>query len=86
MGLTIHAMAGYNERKIVQGLHIPPPFRVAAIVAAGYRGTVESLPEEVRAKDLKPRVRKPASPSLCFEMSSGRLFERPFAARAKNRS
>ncbi len=61
MGLTIHAMAGYNEQKIVQGLHIPPPFRVAAIVAAGYRGTVESLPEDVRAKDLKPRVRKPAS-------------------------
>ena len=61
MGLTIHAMAGYDEQKVLQGFGIPAPFRVAAVVAAGYRGTVESLPEEVRAKDLKPRVRKAAA-------------------------
>ena len=60
MGLTIHAMAGYDEQKVLKGFGIPAPFRVAALVAAGYRGTVESLPEEVRAKDLKPRVRKAA--------------------------
>ena len=58
MGLTIHAMAGYDEQKVLKGFGIPAPFRVAALVAAGHRGTVESLPEEVRAKDLKPRVRK----------------------------
>ncbi len=58
MGMTIHAMAGYDEKKLVSGFGIPEPFRVAAIVAAGWRGTVESLPEEVRAKDMKPRVRK----------------------------
>jgi nitroreductase len=58
MGMTIHAMAGYDEKKLLSGFQIPEPFRVAAVVAAGWRGKVESLPEEVRAKDLKPRVRK----------------------------
>ena len=60
MGMTIHAMAGYDEKKLLSGFRIPEPFRVAAIAAAGWRGKVESLPEEVRVKDLKPRVRKAA--------------------------
>ena len=60
MGMTIHAMAGYDEKKLLSGFEIPEPLRVAAVVAAGWRGTLESLPEEVRAKDLKPRVRKAA--------------------------
>ena len=58
MGMTIHAMAGYDEKKLMSGFAIPQPFRIAAIVAAGWRGRVEDLPEEVRVKDLKPRVRK----------------------------
>jgi hypothetical protein len=29
-----------------------------ALMAAGYRGRVEDLIEEVRVKDLKPRTRK----------------------------
>lgn len=58
MGLTIHAMAGWDEQKLLRSFHIPQPFHVAALVAAGYRGRVEDLPEDVRAKDLAPRVRK----------------------------
>lgn len=58
MGLTIHAMAGWDEQKLLRSFHIPQPFHVAALVAAGYRGRVEDLPEEVRVKDLAPRVRK----------------------------
>ncbi len=58
MGLTMHAMAGWDEQKLVQSFRIPPPFRVAALMVAGYPGRVEDLPEDVRAKDLAPRVRK----------------------------
>ena len=58
MGLTIHGMAGWDEQKLLRNFRIPQPFRVAALVAAGYRGKVEDLPEGVRAKDLAPRVRK----------------------------
>jgi len=58
MGLTIHAMAGWDEPKLLKSFRIPQPFHVAALVAAGYRGRVEDLPEDVRVKDLAPRVRK----------------------------
>ena len=58
MGLTIHAMAGWDEPKLLNSFRIPQPFHVAALVAAGYRGRVEDLPEDVRVKDLAPRVRK----------------------------
>jgi nitroreductase len=58
MGLTIHAMAGWNEQKVLANFNVPAPFRVAALVGAGYRGRIEDLPEEVAAKDRAPRTRK----------------------------
>jgi len=58
MNLTMHAMAGWDEQKVLGSFRIPQPFRVAALVAAGYPGKVEDLPEDVRVKDLAPRVRK----------------------------
>ena len=73
MGMTIHAMAGYDEKKILAGFNIPQPFRVAAVVAAGWRGQVESLPEEVRAKDLKPRARKAAAEFAFGDTFGGKL-------------
>ena len=33
--------------------------RPVALVVAGYRGRIEDLPEEIAAKDRKPRTRKP---------------------------
>ena len=58
MGMTIHAMGGFDEKKLLASFAIPEPFRIATVIAAGWRGTVESLREEVRVKDEKPRTRK----------------------------
>ena len=58
MGLTIHAMAGFDSQKIRDGFKIPASAHPVAVMAAGYRGRVEDLIEEVRAKDMKPRTRK----------------------------
>ncbi len=58
MGLTIHAMAGWDFDKICKGFAIPANAKPVALMAAGYRGKVEDLIEEVRAKDMKPRTRK----------------------------
>lgn len=60
MGLTIHAMVGWDSEKITKGFQIPAPMKPVALVAAGYRGRVEDLPEEVAAKDRRPRTRKSA--------------------------
>jgi hypothetical protein len=43
------------------------------VVAAGWRGKVESLLEEVRAKDLKPRTRK-AAEEFAFKDTFGGKF------------
>jgi len=59
MGLTIHAMVGWDTEKVVRGFAIPAPMRPVALVAAGYRGRIEDLSPELQAKDSRPRTRKP---------------------------
>jgi len=58
MGLTIHAMVGWDAEKVVRGFAIPAPMRPVALVAAGYRGRIEDLSPELQAKDNRPRTRK----------------------------
>jgi nitroreductase len=74
MGLTIHAMAGWDYDKIVKGFAIPPNAKPVALIAAGYRGRVEDLAEEVRVKDLKPRTRK-AIPEFTYRDAYGSAFK-----------
>ncbi len=58
MGLTTHAMSGWNEQKVLKHFGVPQPFRVDSLVVAGYPGRIEDLPTDVQAKDRAPRVRK----------------------------
>jgi nitroreductase len=58
MGLTIHAMAGWDAARVREGFAIGAPFEPVALVAAGYRGSIDDLAPEVQAKDRRPRVRK----------------------------
>jgi len=73
MGLTIHAMAGWNEQKVLANFNVPAPFRVAALIGAGYRGRIEDLPEEVAEKDRKPRTRK-APGEIAFTDTFGKAY------------
>lgn len=74
MGLTIHSMAGFDYDKICKGFNIPANAKPVAVMAAGYRGRVEDLIEEVRAKDLKPRTRK-AIAEFTYRDSFGSAFQ-----------
>ena len=58
MGLTTHAMVGWDNDKVVRGFNFPAPMRPVALVAAGYMGRVEDLTPELQAKDRRPRTRK----------------------------
>lgn len=60
MGLTIHAMVGWDAEKVSRGFAIPAPMRPVALVAAGHCGRIEDLTPELQAKDRRPRTRKPA--------------------------
>ena len=59
MGMTIHAMAGYDEKEIAERLrHAPNRSASPPSSRRGWRGKVESLPEDAAKKDLNPRERK----------------------------
>ena len=59
--LTVHAMAGWDEEKVLGKFKIPDPYRVVALFAVGYPGKFEDLPLEVQEKDKKPSTRKSLS-------------------------
>ena len=59
LGLTAHPMAGFDEPAARTALGIPDHIRVAAVVAIGYPGSPESLPEDLRAKENAPQERIP---------------------------
>ncbi len=59
LGLTVHAMAGWDEDKVRANFNIPDPFRVAALFSVGEPGKVEDLSEEMQTKANRPPTRKP---------------------------
>ena len=74
MGLTVHAMAGFDYDKICTGFALPANAKPVALMAAGHRGRVEDLIEEVRAKDLKTRTRKEIA-EFTFRDTFGTAFK-----------
>ncbi|KAA0233209.1 hypothetical protein EDM76_09405 [bacterium] len=54
-----HPMAGFDEPAVRAALGIPEEIRVLVVVAAGYPGAAESLPEDLRKKEDIPQERIP---------------------------
>lgn len=59
LGLFVHQMAGFDVEKARQVFHIPEGYEPVAAVALGYLGDPQSLPQQLREKELAPRVRRP---------------------------
>ena len=59
MGLMVHQMGGFSIEKVKQGLAIPEGFEPVAMMAIGYPGNVEELPEDLRSREMQQRVRNP---------------------------
>lgn len=60
-GLMVHQMAGYDVEKAREALHIPEHDALCAMIAVGYYGDPDSLPEKQRLREKNPRQRKPQS-------------------------
>jgi nitroreductase len=67
LGLTVHAMAGWDEDTALKNFNIPAPFRVAALFAVGYPGDVEALSPELQQRARQPQVRKPLTEIVFWE-------------------
>ncbi|HET6676617.1 MAG TPA: nitroreductase family protein [Nitrospiraceae bacterium] len=71
LGLIIHQMAGYDVEKARQELKIPAGHDPVAMIAVGYPGDSNQLPDYLRERELKARERKPMS-EFVFEGVWGR--------------
>lgn len=58
MGLNVHQMGGYNRESLRERLNIPAEYDPTVILAIGYPGDPEELPEPLRLRELAPRLRK----------------------------
>lgn len=64
MGYVVHGMQGFDYERARSVMEIPDDFRVEAMVALGRPGEKESLPEELRAREL-PNERRSLDQTVC---------------------
>lgn len=58
LGLHGHSMAGFDHAKAKESLHIPDDYDTVAVIAIGYLGDPDTLPEQMRTQEVAPRQRK----------------------------
>jgi len=61
LGLEMHQMGGIHPDKAREIFGVPEDHEVVAGIALGYPGNPNSLPENLRERELQARVRKPTS-------------------------
>lgn len=57
VGLNVHQMAGFDPERVKSNLHIPDYLEPMVILAIGYPGDIESLPEHLKLREMAPRER-----------------------------
>ena len=58
LGLVTHQMGGFHADTAREVLGIPAGYEPLAVIALGYPGDHEALPEDLRERELAPRSRK----------------------------
>ncbi len=58
-GLVAHQMAGFDVEKARVDLRIPAGYEPVVMIAVGYPGNPDILPERLRERELRPRSRRP---------------------------
>ena len=58
-GLVTHQMGGFDAEKSRELLGIPDGYAPIAVIALGYPGSPDALPDDLRERETSPRDRKP---------------------------
>jgi len=58
IGLNVHQMGGFNKQKAVENLNIPDTHEPVVIMAIGYPGDPDILPENLKIREVGPRQRQ----------------------------
>jgi nitroreductase len=68
LGLVAHQMGNFTEDVVREVLDIPEEYKVAVVVALGYRGPPELLPtQELRDREVATRERKDFSEVVLYD-------------------
>jgi len=59
LGLMAHQMGGFDLEKARAAFGIPAEYTPMAMIAVGYPAAADILDDETKAKELRPRARKP---------------------------
>jgi nitroreductase len=59
LGLSTHQMGGFDVEASRERFHIPAGWEPVSVIALGYPGDVDTLPEQLREKEMAQRQRKP---------------------------
>ena len=57
-GLDVHQMAGFDRVKARELVQLPEGYDLMTVVAVGYPGNLEHLPDDLREREVLPRSRK----------------------------
>jgi nitroreductase len=57
LGLNVHQMGGYDRMKAKEVLNIPDTYDLGVMMAIGYLGDIENLPENLKQREHAPRER-----------------------------
>ncbi len=63
-GLVSHQMSGFDPAKAVDRLDIPKGFQAVSVIAIGYYGKAQELPEDMQKSEVAPRRRIPVEELL----------------------
>ncbi|MBA2393169.1 MAG: nitroreductase family protein [Ktedonobacteraceae bacterium] len=58
-GLVTHPMGGFDKDRAKAELNLPEGYEPIVMIALGYPGTLDQLPEALHERELAPRTRKP---------------------------
>jgi hypothetical protein len=57
LGLNVHQIAGFEHDIAVKNLGVPDLYEPVIVMAIGYPGDAEMLPENLKAREVAPRER-----------------------------
>ena len=61
LGLATHQIGGFDPAAVPAAFALPDDLRPVVVVAIGHRGDPATLPDELRAREERPRTRLPLS-------------------------
>lgn len=64
LGLVTHQVGGFSPDAVREAFGLPDHVRPVVVIAVGVLGDVAQLPEDLQARERRPRVRKPLTETV----------------------